>query len=207
MTQTQPGHLDRPAPPTDDISSCSPDSNKDEALLREGQDEFVSTWGQMGATWGIPRTMAEIHALLYIVAEPLCTDDIMARLDISRGSASMSLKSLQEWGIVFRAHKRGDRKEYFRAEPDVWKLFRTVIRERKRREIDPALYALQHCRNLTQAAALENDHAGNDQFEAHNGRVDDMIEFLEMVDGLTEKFISPSGKGLRFAAGILGRIV
>ena len=80
-----------------------------ERSLRLGQDEFVSTWGQMGATWGIPRTMAEIHALLFIVGEPLCTDEIMERLDISRGSASMSLKALLEWAIVSRTHKRGDR--------------------------------------------------------------------------------------------------
>lgn len=182
-----------------------------ERLLRAGQDEFVSTWGQMGATWGIPRTMAEIHALLFIVGEPLCTDEIMARLDISRGSASMSLKALLEWAIVSRTHKRGDRKEYFRAEQDVWTLFHKIIRERKRREIDPALTSLRHCRRLTDDLG-EARKAGpapelEETIKVHNQRVDEMIAFLEMVDKLTEKFISPNGKGLRVAAGILGRFI
>lgn len=100
----------------------------------------------MGSSWGIPRTMAEVHALLYIVGEPLNTDQIMARLSISRGSASMSLKSLHDWGLIARAHRRGDRKEYFRAEQDVWQVFRIITRERKRREIDPVLMALHECR-------------------------------------------------------------
>lgn len=183
--------------------------------LREGQDEFVSTWGQMGATWGIPRTMAEIHALLFIVGHAMCTDGIMERLGISRGSASMSLKSLLDWGIVSRTHKRGDRKEYFRAEQDVWKLFRTIIRERKRREIDPALSSLRHCRSLTEDSGdsrkpSDDNHEGLASAEAvrvHNQRVDEMIEFLQMVDVLTDKFISPNGKGLRAAAGILGKVI
>ena len=179
--------------------------------LRRGQDEFVATWGQMGATWGIPRTMAEIHALLYIVGHALCTDEIMERLDISRGSASMSIKSLLEWGIVFRTHKRGDRKEYFKAEQDVWKLFRTIIRERKRREIDPALSSLRHCRSMTDMPQASLKALGVDDFEeavgSHNQRVEDMLDFLEMVDRLADKFISPNGKGLRVAAGILGKVV
>lgn len=180
-------------------------------VLRRGQDEFVSTWGQMGATWGIPRTMAEIHALLFIVGDPLCTDEIMGRLDISRGSASMSLKALLEWAIVSRTHKRGDRKEYFKAEQDVWKLFRKIIRERKRREIDPALASLRHCRSLTAELkdALESGPTAqlSKTVQVHNQRVDEMIDFLQMVDVLTDKFISPNGKGLRAAAGILGRVI
>jgi len=179
--------------------------------LHQGQDEFVSTWGQMGATWGIPRTMAEIHALLFIVGQPLCTDEIMNRLDISRGSASSSMKSLLEWGIVSRIHKRGDRKEYFKAEQDVWKLFRTIIRERKRREIDPALASLRHCRACTAFHEEEMKDSiadsTDDVITIHNNRVDAMIHFLEMVDTLTDKFISPNGKGLRAAAGILGKFV
>lgn len=76
--------------------------------------------GTDGQRWGISRTMAEVHALLYITGEPLCTDDVMDRLQISRGNASMSLRALQDWGIVTRTHKRGDRKEYFLTESDVW---------------------------------------------------------------------------------------
>src|SRR4051794_34739718 len=89
------------------------DSNRGRTLtpgqvkLREAQDTFIRRWGEMGQTWGINRTMAEIHALLYIVGQPLCTDDVMGRLHISRGNASMSLRALVDWGIVRRQHRRG----------------------------------------------------------------------------------------------------
>ncbi|MGQ0627727.1 MAG: GbsR/MarR family transcriptional regulator, partial [Phycisphaerales bacterium] len=98
--------------------------------LLDGQDRFIAAWGQMGSTWGISRTMAEAHALLYITGQPLCTDEVMERLKISRGNASMSLRALLDWGIIRRASKRGDRKEYFEAEQDVWTLLKAVVRER-----------------------------------------------------------------------------
>src|SRR5213080_3895742 len=79
--------------------------------LRTAQDLFIRRWGEMGQTWGINRTMAEIHALCYIVGSPLCTDDVMERLHISRGNASMSLRALCDWGIIRRLHKRGERRE------------------------------------------------------------------------------------------------
>ncbi len=175
-------------------------------VLREAQNRFVSIWGGMGGSWGIPRTMAEIHALLYIVNEPLNTDQIMARLSISRGSASTSLKALHDWGLVSRAHKRGDRKEYFRAEQDVWQIFRIITRERKRREIDPILMALHECRDATgsRAGAAMRHKPG---IEAHNDRLDQMIEFIEMIDSLAEEFVRPAGKGLRLAVGLLGKAV
>ena len=80
-----------------------------EERLQEVQDLFIRRWGEMGATWGINRTMAEIHALLYITGQPLCTDDVMERLNISRGNASMSLRALQDWGIIRRFHRRNSR--------------------------------------------------------------------------------------------------
>src|SRR5437764_13292383 len=91
--------------------------------LRTAQDLFIRRWGEMGQTWGINRTMAEIHALCYIVGQPLCTDDVMERLHISRGNASMSLRALCDWGIVRRLHKRVDRREYFEAFSDVRQMF------------------------------------------------------------------------------------
>src|SRR6202161_3951003 len=91
--------------------------------LRTAQDLFIRRWGEMGQTWGINRTMAEIHALLYVVAEPLCTDDVMERLHISRGNSSMSLRALCDWGIVRRMHKRGERRGYFGSVFDVWGAF------------------------------------------------------------------------------------
>lgn len=173
--------------------------------LHEGQNRFVSIWGEMGSSWGIPRTMAEVHALLYIVGQPLNTDQIMERLSISRGSASMSLKSLHDWGLISRVHKRGDRKEYYRAEQDVWQVFRIITRERKRREIDPVLMALHDCRDLT--GPRRQQDAGDQQVESHNERLDRMIEFIELIDSLADQFVSPAGKGLQLAVGLLGKVV
>ncbi|MBL0928283.1 MAG: hypothetical protein IBJ11_11640, partial [Phycisphaerales bacterium] len=118
-------------------------------VITEAQDRFIATWGQMGSAWGISRTMAEVHALLYITGQDLCTDDVMDRLQISRGNASMSLRGLQDWGLIDRVHKRGDRKEYFRAESDVWTMFKTIARERKKRELDPVVASLYEIRDLT----------------------------------------------------------
>ena len=174
--------------------------------LRAGQDRFINLWGDMGSVWGIPRTMAEIHALLYIAGEPLNAEEIVARLAISRGSASMSLKALIDWGLVVRTHKRGDRKEYFKAEQDVWQLFRIILRERKRREIDPVLVALYECRDFTGEKAI-GEGVADPAVRDHNRRLDEMLKFLSLVDALAERFTNPAGKGLRWAAGLLGKAV
>lgn len=169
--------------------------------LRGAQDEFVATWGQMGSTWGISRTMAEVHALLYITGEPMCTDDVMERLQISRGNASMSLRALLEWGVIGRTHKRGDRKEYFVAEQDVWAMFRAIVRERMRREFEPVLASLYEIRDLTLSEPLDKDG----KVRAHNQRMDDLLEFCETVDTLSRRFVSPAGRGLQVAARLLNR--
>src|SRR5919112_1661086 len=96
--------LDEPAAPANSTAAGAPPQQ-----LRVAQDLFIRRWGEMGQTWGINRTMAEIHALLYITALPLCTDDVMERLHISRGNASMSLRALCDWGIIRRLHRRGGR--------------------------------------------------------------------------------------------------
>ncbi len=116
--------------------------------LRVAQDLFIRRWGEMGQTWGINRTMAEIHALLYICGLPLCTDDVMERLNISRGNASMSLRALCDWGIIRRLHKRGERREYFESLSDVWEMFSIIAAERKRREMDPVLETIKQCQVL-----------------------------------------------------------
>src|SRR3954470_24318474 len=122
--------------------------------LRTSQDLFIRRWGEMGATWGINRTMAEIHALLYITAQPLCTDDVMERLHISRGNASMSLRSLCDWGIIRRLHKRGERREFFESLSDVWEIFSIIATERKRREMDPVLETIKQCQTMLDASAI-----------------------------------------------------
>jgi DNA-binding transcriptional regulator GbsR (MarR family) len=174
-----------------------PRANPQPDTLREAQDRFIATWGQMGSAWGISRTMAEVHALLFIAGDPLCTDDVMERLEISRGSASMSLRALVEWGVVSRTHKRGDRKEYFTADQDVWTLFRAVVRERMKREVDPLLASLFEIRDLTRGM-------GGDASE-HNLRLDELLQFFEIVQAVGQRFISPNGEGLQAAAEILSK--
>src|SRR6476659_6104803 len=125
-----------------------------EQQLRAAQDNFIRRWGEMGQTWGINRTMAEIHALLYITATPLCTDDVMERLHISRGNASMSLRALCDWGIIRRQHRRGERREYFESLGDVWEMFSIIAAERKRREMDPVLETIKQCQRMLDESTL-----------------------------------------------------
>ena len=94
------------------------------------EQKFILHWGEMGTKWGINRTVAQIHALLYITGQPQCTDDVMERLNISRGNASMSLRALCDWGIIRRMHKRGERREYFESLGDVWEMFSIIAAER-----------------------------------------------------------------------------
>lgn len=173
--------------------------------LAAAQDRFIATWGQMGSAWGISRTMAEVHALLYIAGAPLNTDDVMDRLQISRGNASMSLRALVEWGLVARIHKRGDRKEYFQAEADVWTMFRTIVRERMKREMEPVLASLYEIRDMTGEARLDTTVAP--AIEAHNERLDAMVDTIETIDKLSQRFVSPSGVGLKLAASALSKFV
>ena len=176
-------------------------------ILETAQDRFVAVWGQMGSAWGISRTMAEVHALLFVTGHPLCTDDVMDRLGISRGSASMSLRALLDWGVVYRVHKRGDRKEYFEAEQDVWTMFRAIVRERIKREVDPLLVSMHEIRSMTSGAGDGSSAAKKDnEVRALDARLDALIEFLDMADGVSRRFVSPQGKGLQVAATLLGKI-
>ncbi len=178
--------------------------------LVEAQDRFVAVWGQMASAWGISRTMSEVHALLYITGQPLNTDEIMERLQISRGNASMSLRALLDWGLVQRTHKRGDRKEYFTAEQDVWAMFRAVLRERLKREFDPLLASIYEIRDLTGVEAVKGKAAAvedKQRIVEHNKRLEAMLEFFQIMDKLSQRFVSPSGRGLQAAATVLGRVV
>ena len=198
------------------------------ARLREAQDRFIAQWGQMGSAWGISRTVAEIFALLYITGEPLNADDVIDRLQISRGNASMSLRSLLDWGLITRVHKRGDRKEYFQAEQDPWIMARQIVRERFRREIQPVVASIYELRDLTDPSnhnprAASPAQAESDVLPAraetnptsdpspkqnteHNERLDALLELLNTTDKLVERFVGSEGKGLRLAATMLAKI-
>ncbi len=174
--------------------------------LRQAQDRFISVWGEMAGSWGISRTMAEIHAVLYITGQPLSMDDLMERLEISRGNASMSVRSLLEWGIISRSHKRGDRKEYFQAEQDVWAMFRAIVRERMKREAEPLLAELHEIRDLTGSRAKPSSASEKRELAEMNRRLESLLNFFQMLNVLSERFVSPAGRGLQEAASLLGRV-
>jgi DNA-binding transcriptional regulator GbsR (MarR family) len=110
--------------------------------LTEAKQQFISSWGAFGTHWGINRTMAQIHALLLVSADPMTQDDIMEQLNISRGNTNMNIRELINWGLVERVILPGERKEYFSAEKDIWKVMRQIVKERKKRELDPMLKLL-----------------------------------------------------------------
>ncbi len=113
--------------------------------LRSAAQKFVVHWGEMGTRWGINRTVAQIHALLYISPRPLNAEEITQALSIARSNVSTSLRELQRWGIVKVSHVLGDRRDYFESLGDTWEMIRLILVERKRREIDPTLPVLEAC--------------------------------------------------------------
>jgi DNA-binding transcriptional regulator GbsR (MarR family) len=171
--------------------------------LQTAQDLFIRRWGEMGQTWGINRTMAEIHALLYVVAEPLSTDDVMERLNISRGNASMSLRALCDWGIVHRLHKRGQRREYFQSLSDVWEIFSLIATERKRREMDPVLETIKQCRKMLDEQSLGKQAARNPSVQLTRQRLAGMEEFMEVTNRIFQQFIGNARSGLTRVVRVL----
>jgi len=170
--------------------------------LRKVQDDFIRKWGEMGQVWGINRTMAEIHALLYITAQPLCTDDVMDRLHISRGNASMSLRALCDWSIIRRQHRRGERREYFEALHDVWEMFSIIAAERKRREMDPVLETIKQCQQM-----LDESHMGKasklEEVILTRQRLAGMEEFMVVTNKIFQAFVSNAKSGLTRVVKVL----
>lgn len=168
-----------------------------ESPLDDVAEEFVGLWRRMSSLWGISPTMAEIHGLLYITGAALSMDDIMDRLNISRGNVSMNLSKLAEWGLIRRVHKRGDRRDYYESLRDVWEMFTLVAAQRKRREIDPILSTLRDCENRLASSR-------NDQADERRRRVHDLLAVLALMDGLAQRFFE-SQQGLRAAVELLGQ--
>lgn len=161
------------------------------AILEEARDSFIGQWGAMGTAWGISRTMAQVHALLLSSREPLTTDAIMEELKISRGNANTTLRELVGWGLVRSQFYKGDRKEYFTAESDIWKMFCIIARERKRREIEPALQVLRRCNAMT--AGLEGEEA-----EYFHEMMSGLEAFIAKADGVLEKVAGTEDQGKLF---------
>ncbi len=148
--------------------------------LQAARDEFVSQWGALGSQWGINRTMAQIHALLMTSHTSLSTDQVMEELQISRGNAHTNLKDLVSWGLVRIIVRKGERKEFFEAEKDVWKIFTIVVKERKRREIEPALNVLRRCADDSKDIKSPDGKAFYDQMKQ-------LQEFVEFASSTADK--------------------
>ena len=143
--------------------------------LAEAKQKFIEAWGKLGSEWGINRTMAQVHALLLISAEALTTEEIMETLSISRGNANMTLRDLINWGLIEKQHKAGERKEYFYAEKDTWNIARQVVKERRKRELDPVL------KILDELSKVEGDTT-NPEFATFNKSVTDINKLAKNVD-------------------------
>ncbi len=140
---------------------------------------FILHWGEMGTRWGINRTVAQIHALLYISPDPLPAEEIAETLAVARSNVSNSLRELQAWRIVRIIHLLGDRRDHFESIKDVWEMFRIVVEERKRREIDPTLVVLRQC-----VLDAEKSGAGGSVTKA---RLQEMLNFFETMTGFYEQ--------------------
>lgn len=126
--------------------------------FQEAKTKFVQTWGALGSQWGINKTMAQIHALLMVSNEPVSMEDIMAALQISRGNASMNLRALMDWGLVYKEYKAGERREFFTAEKDLDELAVKIAKERSKREIKPTLKVLKEVSSLDTPQTEEEKH-------------------------------------------------
>ncbi len=184
--------------PDTPTSSAAP-----EQQLRNVQDLFIRRWGEMGQTWGINRTMAELHALLYITGQPLCTDDVMQRLNISRGNASMSLRALCDWGLIRRFHKSGERREFFVSLSDVWEMFSIIAAERKRREMDPVLETIKQCQRMLEPNSIGKPAAARDDVRLTRQRLAGMEEFMSVTNKIFQQFVSNAQAGLSRVVRVL----
>ena len=162
------------------------------------EQRFVLHWGEMGTRWGINRTVAQVHALLFLSPRGLHAEEIAATLSVARSNVSTSLRELQDWGIVRVAHILGDRRDHFESVKDVWEIFRIVAEERKRREIDPTLRVLQECVGELQKNKLSNSYTKE--------RLQEMLDFLSTSSLMFEELVRLPVSTLKGMARWRGRL-
>ena len=166
--------------------------------LSSVQQTFVLHWGEMGTRWGVNRTVAQVHALLYISPRALHAEEIASTLAVARSNVSTSLRELQGWGIVRLVHVLGDRRDHFESVKNVWEIFRIVAEERKRREIDPTLRVVQECVNQLKKAGAGSAYTRE--------RLQEMLGFLTTTSGLFEELVNLPSDTLKGIARLRGRL-
>jgi DNA-binding transcriptional regulator GbsR (MarR family) len=149
--------------------------------LDEAKHKFIQAWGGLGSKWGINKTMAQIHALLFIAPEPMSTEEMMETLQISRGNVNMNVRELMDWGLVQKVYKAGERRDFYVAEKDVWKVAKQVVRERKKREIEPIITLLE------ELEATQNNNT--EEYKAFMDSVASLKNFTENVDNSVERMM------------------
>jgi len=160
--------------------------------------KFILHWGEMGTKWGINRTVAQVHALLFLSPHPIPADEISSTLSVARSNVSTSLRELQGWGIARVVHVLGDRRDHFETTKDVWEIFRTVSEERKRREIDPTLRVLAEC---------VQELKSGPQAEAYTReRLESMLDFLTIMTGLFEEILRMPVGALKGVGKLRGKV-
>jgi DNA-binding transcriptional regulator GbsR (MarR family) len=149
--------------------------------LDEAKQRFIHAWGTLGSSWGIPRTMAQIHALLLVAPQALSTEEVMEGLQISRGNANMNMRTLMDWGLVEKELRIGERKEFFRAPKDTVYIAKQVALQRKKRELEPMLKALQ------EVQAVEGKDAETEEFRSLIGEI---YGFARQSESMLNLFIN-----------------
>ncbi len=144
--------------------------------LTEAKEKFIQSWGGLGSNWGINRTMAQIHALFLISDELLSAEEVMETLKISRGNANMNIRTLIDWGLVYKEYQSGERKEFFRGEKDIWKVTQRVIKARQRQELDPMIEV------LSQIQHVDADEKNKKDVAAFKKQIKDIKAHAELAD-------------------------
>ena len=168
------------------------------ATLSDVQRQYILHWGEMGTRWGINRTVAQIHALLFLSPKPMPADEIAETLNVARSNVSTSIRELVGWGIVRPVHVLGERREHYESMKDVWEMFRLIVEQRKRREVDPTLQLLRGC------LAELNSGNGGDPYTRE--RLQSMTEFFEAANSAYGEMSQVSLPVLRRVIGIRGKI-
>jgi DNA-binding transcriptional regulator GbsR (MarR family) len=161
--------------------------------------KFILHWGEMGTKWGINRTVAQVHALLFLSPKPVPADEISETLSVARSNVSTSLRELQSWGIVRVVHVLGDRRDHFESIKDVWEIFRIVSEERKRREIDPTLRVVGECVQELKSAPQSDAYTRE--------RLESMLDFLTTMSGLFEEVVRMPPGALKGVGKLRGKVV
>ena len=160
--------------------------------------KFILHWGEMGTRWGVNRTVAQVHALLFLSQRPMPADEIATTLSVARSNVSTSLRELQGWRIVRVAPVLGDRRQHFESMKDIWEMFRVILDERKKREIDPTIRVLHEC-------VEEAGKAGPSEAYARK-RIDEMLEFVLTIDALFQEFQHLPPSAARGLLKLRGRV-